>query len=728
MASGYLGGGEIPRMTNTVIYELNNADMEIAAVTVNVTNDHIFPVNISFGFTKSNDISSFSNFEFNRLLNPGETLERTGIVMSLGEKIVAHSDQGEVYWRVHGYEENISNLYPANIKWVTESELGELSQEYIMQDLIANGAENYNVEFGNLPFGLTLNSHGLLSGKNPRDDQQYEIIVKASKKNKKRIRKFTFTCKNTQPVVDDIICTIPRTLYKGMSAFGEIYGGRTIYKDVLTYKLHLPTGFTANKTFNIINNEQLIINVDNNVPADQYYTFVIECNDNYTGKQFKNIEIFVANVDSTPNEFTFTDLIEKDPNTYYESDMVLITGLHPNITFFPTVAYGEFRISTQPLTSNIPYTNFLSSGIKTDNNGMLYAQLKTNSSSLFNKDKIMEFTIGSVTKYWKIRTRNIDNNPDDFTIPKITNAELDTDYESSIVTITGLEKGYEVLVVCNKNGFIDVEGENTFTNIWSTSKLVKTDINGTIRLKCKMKSAMNFLDTKVMSVRIGNVDKDFIIENREFDTTPNDFNIPNITDAELNKEYTSQLVTITGLEKNANITVSCDIGLLDVSGEYPFSTVWSNIKIVKTDSNGELKLLCKMNSASLNGTTTTMNVTVGKLTKPFNIKTVDNSATDINMGDSMDSYYANPNKKFDFILKVPTNQSGTIMITYDMYGAADKLDIMADGLVAITTGSRAGKGTISYYYDHTKIKEIRIRMNDGKLGSQWEFKVAPSLI
>ena len=68
------------------------------------------------------------------------------------------------------------------------------------------------------------------------------------------------------------------------------------------------------------------------------------------------------------------------------------------------------------------------------------------------------------------------------------------------------------------------------------------------------------------------------------------------------------------------------------------------------------------------------------------------------------------------------------MITYDMYGAADKLDIMADGLVAITTGSISGKGTISYYYDHTKVKEIRIRMNDGKLGSQWEFKVAPSLI
>ena len=507
--NGKISSGELQGQVTTVIYDFNDQNMEVAAININIVNDNPYPVKVSFGFEKNNIMY---DYEHQHTLQPYESLERTGIVVSMGEKIVATSEQDNVFYRIHGYEENITSLTPTAVRWVTDAIIPNFTTTNIMYDFIADGAERFELIYGNLPFGVNLTNQGLLHGTNPRDDNRYEITIAAIKGNYRKLKTFYFTCENVQPDLSNLTLSIP-TLYKGTSSIATLTGGKSIYNDILTYKLHLPNGFTANKITNILENEQFSITTDNTV-ADDYHIFQIECNDSKTGNPLKSFSVFVSNVDLTPNPFTIDNILNAEINTTYESNMVIITGLQPNTKIFPMINNGLYRISDNNDLNNLQFVSFYNNGVMTNSNGELYLQLQTTTDNLFNRSKYVELTIGTIVTYWEVKTREIDNNPTDFNITAKYNVDLAVEVISDEVTIGGLEREYEVLVISNFNGQIDCAGYLPYTNTYVSSMLVKTDSNGQIKLKCRMISPNTFDTSKVMIVKIGNVEKEFTIRTK----------------------------------------------------------------------------------------------------------------------------------------------------------------------------------------------------------------------
>lgn len=110
MQTGKLASKVIPKDTDTLLYHFNNDDMESATVSVHILNFDTKPVTIRFGFTMGSDNSNYHPYESKYELGVGESLERTKIVMSLGEKIIARSSSDKTAWRVQGYEENLSMM------------------------------------------------------------------------------------------------------------------------------------------------------------------------------------------------------------------------------------------------------------------------------------------------------------------------------------------------------------------------------------------------------------------------------------------------------------------------------------------------------------------------------------------------------------------------------------------------------------------------------------------
>lgn len=83
--------------------------------------------------------------------------------------------------------------------------------------------------------------------------------------------------------------------------------------------------------------------------------------------------------------------------------------------------------------------------------------------------------------------------------------------------------------------------------------------------------------------------------------------------------------------------------------------------------------------------------------------------------------------KVELIHQLTTNQSGTVVIEYDFYGADDTMDVyFANDMTTkiAATGVASGAGSLSFYYDHNfDYSKIKIVMNEGITGSSWEYKV-----
>jgi len=105
MASGILGTASLTvASTNTVVYTVPTS--KTAVVTVSVLNrDSTNYTNINLAISATGAITNTNYIEFGAGLIPNGVLERSGIVMDAGKKIVVGSSNGKTTVTVWGYEE-----------------------------------------------------------------------------------------------------------------------------------------------------------------------------------------------------------------------------------------------------------------------------------------------------------------------------------------------------------------------------------------------------------------------------------------------------------------------------------------------------------------------------------------------------------------------------------------------------------------------------------------------
>ena len=102
MASGRLGNADLAANTDTVLYTVPAGQVDTVTVAL-VARTAAATVRVAVAATAVPAAAEY--LEYDATLPAGGVLERTGIVMSAGEKIVARASVAGVSVRVHGFEE-----------------------------------------------------------------------------------------------------------------------------------------------------------------------------------------------------------------------------------------------------------------------------------------------------------------------------------------------------------------------------------------------------------------------------------------------------------------------------------------------------------------------------------------------------------------------------------------------------------------------------------------------
>ena len=102
MATGILGANDLAATTNTTVYTVP-ADT-FAVVTVNITNRNSQSRNIRIATADDDTPTNAEWIEFDTEILGNGVIERSGIVLNEGKKIVAYTNSTEVNVVVYGIE------------------------------------------------------------------------------------------------------------------------------------------------------------------------------------------------------------------------------------------------------------------------------------------------------------------------------------------------------------------------------------------------------------------------------------------------------------------------------------------------------------------------------------------------------------------------------------------------------------------------------------------------
>jgi hypothetical protein len=102
MATGILGTEDLAATTNTTVYTVPNETF--AVVAVNVTNRNSQARDIRIATASADTPNNAEWIEYDSELLGNGVLERTGIVLDAGKKIVAYSQSTDVNVVVYGIE------------------------------------------------------------------------------------------------------------------------------------------------------------------------------------------------------------------------------------------------------------------------------------------------------------------------------------------------------------------------------------------------------------------------------------------------------------------------------------------------------------------------------------------------------------------------------------------------------------------------------------------------
>ena len=231
--------------------------------------------------------------------------------------------------------------------------------------------------------------------------------------------------------------------------------------------------------------------------------------------------------DVIPDPFSFEPLNDLEFNQLYVSDKVLITG----ITGFTDAIVGgsgsEIRVFDQ-YGDPIAGYDWEPGNTGTDISNNQMVQVKAFSSPSAETSVKVPVTIGGVTVYWKLTTREPDDLiPYDFEIGPINNANLDTIYYSDLLTVQGIN--VEVTASVDTGEFQVCDPDGVCSVYSGTAKQVQN--NWTIRLKNTSANSYNTPVTMTLTVGGGNP-ADWVIKTKlQPVTDPNSFIFDNINDA-----------------------------------------------------------------------------------------------------------------------------------------------------------------------------------------------------
>jgi len=292
---------------------------------------------------------------------------------------------------------------------------------------------------------------------------------------------------------------------------------------------------------------------------------------------------------SSKRQYTFSN---NNPYRYYR---INISSTHWNSNW---VNITEMELI------NEEWSGTFTSASGTVSNGDIIS-VKMPSSSSAGTLKTAALTVWSTTSNFEITTVAPDTTPDTFSFTDVDNANLNTQYESNSITVSWINSPTAISVSWvweyRKNG-------------WSYTSIAWTVNNGDVIQVRQSSSASNSI-TVSSTINIWGVAAVYNVTTPAPppDTDPDAFSFWNITNASVSTLYTSNSITISGINTATSINIS--------DGEYDIndSKVYTNS--AWTVNNGDV-ISVQNTSSSSPGNTISLTLTVWSQTADFDITTI----------------------------------------------------------------------------------------------------------
>jgi hypothetical protein len=392
--------------------------------------------------------------------------------------------------------------------------------------------------------------------------------------------------------------------------------------------------------------------------------------------------------DLTPATFAFTDLTAVQRSTVYTSETITVTGLEPNYTFTITTS-GTIGRSVDAGTTTLSGNFGFSKTVTTSATGTIVVAARVTSSASYGTAANCVVDIGTVSDTFTITTIVLDTQPDPFSFTAVTNAELSTVYTSNTVTITGLGANNPI-TVSSSNGTVDA-GTSALSGTFASSKSVTASASGTLVIAARGTSSANLSTAVAISVTVGSSNAGWSITTRAADLVPDQFTFTDVTNAALSTQYTSNTVTVTGLEPNTSITFSVGNSATQYdAGPTALSGTWkqggTSSATVTTSALGRFLLASRVTSNALPSGSTGSTITIGGVSDTFTVTTRAADTT--------------PNA---FSFASPTNESPNTTVTSSTITVSG-LDANYPVGVSVSGGLiDAGTSTLSGTFQNSKV-------------------------
>tara|TARA_R110000822_G_scaffold298893_1_gene421767 strand:- start:754 stop:5898 length:5145 start_codon:yes stop_codon:yes gene_type:complete len=248
--------------------------------------------------------------------------------------------------------------------------------------------------------------------------------------------------------------------------------------------------------------------------------------------------------DTTPDQFTFTDITGATRGTYrygYARILGINTTALAQISSASGGANAGFALSS---STTQPNTSGFTSGNKNVSNGQ-YVHVRVLSSSSFSTAVGVTINVGGSVNDTFAVTTEADFIPNNFSFTDVTNVALSATQTSSLITVAGIGTSVAVSVSggsYSKNGAGYVTGNGTAVD------------GDTFRVRHTSSGA--FSTAVSTSLTIGGVSDTYSSTTLASDTTPSAFTFTDVTNVALSATQTSNAITVAGLNTSTSVSIS----------------------------------------------------------------------------------------------------------------------------------------------------------------------------
>lgn len=200
----------------------------------------------------------------------------------------------------------------------------------------------------------------------------------------------------------------------------------------------------------------------------------------------------------------------------------------------------------------------------------------------------------------------VDTQPDPFSFTTVTNATPGIGYVGEPVTVTGITGPAPISVA---------GGAYKINDGPYLSQAGTVNLNDRVMFLVRSATRSNKSVTGILT--IGGVSATFTVITGDFDTTPDSFPFPPVTDAERSKTYVSAPATITGITERAAIVVAG--GRYRINGG-DFTSAEGTVRV------GD-QVYAEVVASSKASTSTTATVTIGGVASAFKVTTAGTTDT-----------------------------------------------------------------------------------------------------